>query len=381
MAELLSLVMGFRDRDLERVERCLDSLARQTFRSFDLTLVDYGSASDTSQELAELASRYPFCRVLYTETRGWPWNRSRALNIGGRRARAPFLMTSDVDMIFPERFLAAVADELREDRVVYCYPYQLPRRFSDWKDPERHARTLTPLGKSAFGGCCVLYTELFGTLRGFDEYYCYWGVEDRDLNARLIHEGVAEIWLNDVSGAPPLFHQWHPASNHKTVGFLPFGFWGRAESHFLSRRGVAMRNELDWGRVETEESRPALAFLDFEEARIRRGSELAILEGNPYDNRFLSQVLRTFWDLPPGHALAVSGASVPRERRSLDELIRVANGLLRRSRLGAEIGYRTNVVHSYLAELVHQPAAGTTPVADYYLDFPAGDGIDLLVRA
>jgi hypothetical protein len=290
-------------------------------------------------------------------------------------------MTSDVDMVFSRAFLAALAAELREDRVVYCFPHQLPTGFTDWTDPDRHASTLEAAGKSAFGGCCALSRELFHRLRGFDEFYRYWGVEDRDLNARLAAEGVEEAWLNDVTGAPPLFHQWHPASDHKTTGFLPPGFWGRAETRFLSRRGETVRNGPDWGRVETAASRPALAFLDLDAGRLRDRHDLVRLRGNPYDHRFLSQVLRTFWDLPSGHALAVSGAALPRASRPVDGLLRVVNALLRRTPLGAEVGYRTNRVHGFLAELVHGAETAPGPVADYYLGFPAEDGIDLLVRA
>lgn len=381
MAERLSLVLGFRDRDLERVERCLDSLAAQTFRAFDLTLVDYGSAPATARALSELACRYPFCRVLYTETRGWPWNRSQALNAGARAAEGAFLVTTDVDLVFAAGFLEALAAELRADRVVYSSRRDLPDGFNDWSRLEELASGLPSVGRSAYGNCCALPREVFCRLRGFDELYRYWGVEDRDLHHRLLAEGLEEVWLDELPGAPPLFHQWHPASDHKTTGFLPPGFWGRAETHFLSRRGETVRNGPDWGRVETAESRPALAFLDLDAGRLRDRPDLVRLRGNPYDHRFLSRVLRTFWDLPSGHALAAAGAALPRASRPVDGLLRVVNALLRRTPLGAEVGYRTNRVHGFLAELVHGAETAPGPVADYYLGFPAEDGIDLLVRA
>lgn len=209
MTELLSVVIAFRDRDLERAERCLSSLAAQSFEGFELILVDYGSAQGTASALRSLVARLGFCRLIYSDTLGQPWNRSRALNIGVRRSTAAFVMTSDIDMIFSGGFLAALAERLHNDRVVYCSPRLLPEGFEAWNDVERFEPELRPAGKSA----------------------------------------------------------------------------------------------------------------------------------------------------------------------------RAGNGCLRRSPLRAELGNRTNLVHAYLAELTHDDPERPGPVADYYLEFPSGEGIDLLVRA
>jgi hypothetical protein len=57
MPSAVSFVIGYRYRDLLRVVRCLDSLACQTFRDFDLTLLEYGSVSETPRAMA--AFDYP----------------------------------------------------------------------------------------------------------------------------------------------------------------------------------------------------------------------------------------------------------------------------------------------------------------------------------
>src|SRR5688572_10716527 len=106
----LSIVFGFRDRDVQRVERCLASLAQQTFTDFEVLFVDYGSQRQTAQAVQKVVEQHTFARYIYTETRGYPWNRSHALNIGGKQAQGEYLLTNDVDMMFLPNFLEVMLD-------------------------------------------------------------------------------------------------------------------------------------------------------------------------------------------------------------------------------------------------------------------------------
>ena len=81
MAEI-SIVFGYRNRDIARVKRCMDSLKNQTFSDFEVIFIDYGSDESFVRQVRPLIGRYAFAHYYYLYTAGYPWNRSHALNVG-----------------------------------------------------------------------------------------------------------------------------------------------------------------------------------------------------------------------------------------------------------------------------------------------------------
>ena len=372
---LLTVVYGFRDRDLDRVRRSLDSLARQTFPDFRVVFVDYGGAAENASEARRLVEGYGFCDYFYSDARGLPWNRAHALNTGARQAESDYVMTTDVDMIFPPEFLGTAMEEASPERVLYCSCRLLPRGFSDWDRVDGNGAGGRQAGRSARGGCQVIAAEVFRRLRGFDEYYRYWGIEDRDFHSRLTRAGLQEVWLDQRA---TIYHQWHPPIDWETAGFMPDGLWPRMQAYFYRSRDRLVRNSDRWGRVLTPEDRPVFGFLDFDGRRLRTDDRLKSFDGRYDSGREAGRLVGAFWELPPGHGLAVPGASFPGRRRWTDGLLRGANSVLRCAGSPTRLGYPPNVVHSFMAELSETDG---DRLADLYLDFPADGGVSLLVRA
>ena len=78
---------------IQYVERCLDSLKRQTFSEFDVIFVDNGSV-DGSRELTE--EKYPWVRVIaLAENTGF----CKAVNIGIEATQTPCV---DLIPMFPQ---------------------------------------------------------------------------------------------------------------------------------------------------------------------------------------------------------------------------------------------------------------------------------------
>jgi hypothetical protein len=119
-------------------------------------------------------------------------------------------------------------------------------------------------------------------------------------------------------------------------------------------------------------------FLDFESRSLLEDDRLERFDPRCDSGREAGKLVSAFWELPPGHALAVAGASFPGRRGWADGLLRLANGALRRAGTSTRIGYPPNVVHSFVAELAESAA---DQLGDLYLDFPANGGVSLLVRA
>lgn len=279
----LSLVFGFKNRDSQRVRRCLDSLVNQDLDQFDVIFVDYGSDPSCRAAVEPLVRSYRFAHYVYCETRGWPWNRAHALNIGIRLSRAEFVMTSDIDMIFSEFSLKKMIDGYDGKSTLHAGCYYLPKDFGDWDALSANKTKWKRTNKDGLG-LMLLPREIYIRLGGYDEYYRFWGREDQDLEQRLNKLGFETHFL-DLEEFP-LFHQWHPIQNNTTFAFMPESYWIRAQFHFGKHLGVEKRNEPGgMGRLVEKKERPALLFLDREiEPRLKLcpGKDLEITLANQF---------------------------------------------------------------------------------------------------
>ena len=76
---------------MQYVERCLDSLERQTFSDFDVIFVDNGSV-DGSRELTE--EKYPWVKVIaLAENTGF----CKAVNLGIEATQTPYVVLLNND--------------------------------------------------------------------------------------------------------------------------------------------------------------------------------------------------------------------------------------------------------------------------------------------
>lgn len=371
MAYKLSVVLGYRDRDVERVERSLASLAAQCFHDFEVLLVDYGSQPATSRAVQHVVDQYDVCRYVFTDTRGWPWNRAQALNIAGRRAESDYIITTDVDMIYPPDFLEVFAAHADPGKELHIFPHLLPKNFADWDNVIHYRNRLPTMNRNAKGIQCIA-TEVYHHVRGYDEFYRFYGTEDRDIHQRLNKLGLEEVWVNDDTC---LFHQWHPRNDYVTAQFMPEGYWSRALNHLLGQQDQLIRNDETWGSIYAAIQRPAFQFLDLESMQLKEQSALHHFDAPPNSNQSLAQLASQFRDLPSGHAFAVHHAFYPVRNPWADRLIRYGNRLL--SRANTPIDYSINRLHGFVVELID---LNPQLVADYFLGFPALDGISLLVR-
>lgn len=251
-----SFVFGFRNRDIVRVKRCFDSLAAQRVRNFNVLFTDYGSDNNVSSEVSALCMNYSFVRYVKNETSGLPWNRSHALNTGVRLAQTEYIIFGDVDMIYSSEFTATIENEAKPEVNLYGENYQLTETFNEWDALNHYDTTKLELfGSAGKGGVHIVSKSALDAVGGYDEYYCYWGVEDRDLHWRLTQFGLAEKWITNQA---PVFHQWHPlTSDFYTSGF-PLQWWEDVNVYFETNKGRIQRNEHGWGKIYTAEDRPSI---------------------------------------------------------------------------------------------------------------------------
>ena len=198
-----SVVIGFRNREISRIEFVLEALSKQTFKDFELVFVDYGSDAEIQKEAEQLVSSYDFAKYLYSDTRGWFWNRSHALNTGIRQAAGDVVVISDIDLIFPLDFLESV-NELSFKNTFYTFNCHYLSANTDYSNV-----TEKDLEKSVINyvGLCAIAKDDLTSIDCFDEYYLNWGGEDDDLYVRLENSGCKKQQMKVDKF--PVLHQWH----------------------------------------------------------------------------------------------------------------------------------------------------------------------------
>lgn len=323
----LTIVFGYRNREVERVKRCLDSLKTQSEKNFDVIFIDYGSDFHQANQIKKLTDSYSFCSYLYNDTRGMPWNRAHALNSGIRISEGEYTMTSDIDLIYSKNFIQNILANIGERVELHANAYALPKGFKEWdslyKKPQLNfsSRNLTALGLVQ-----IVKTDVLKEVGGFDEYYRIWGAEDEDLNQRLKIKGLVTKWL-DLKDTP-VFHQWHLSSGFRAKRNIPNGWQKNLNVYLRDNIGTVVRNlNRSWGKMLTANSRKVFAYL-----RSSNFSKDLVFDGIPIFQA-VNEIHKAFLELSSGESLKIAffDSRLPDLKKSyLYKLITKFNGLSNR---------------------------------------------------
>ncbi len=204
---MLTLIYPYRNRDLERLKNSLDSLGKQTDSDFKVFFVDYGSQGERAQAAKKLCNNYNFVSYRYFKSQFQPWNKSRALNNVIKVLDTGFCFVADVDMIFHPQFVEkALKLQVKNKTIYFKVGFLKPdeteksMNFSDHKNYRLSNHEAT--------GLSMFPLNILKKLRGFDEFYHFWGAEDTDMHVRLKNAGYeVEFYDEEVL----LLHQWHPS--------------------------------------------------------------------------------------------------------------------------------------------------------------------------
>lgn len=266
----ISVILGYKDRDVVRVKRCLDSFKNQVYKDFEVVFIDYGSGISYQNLAKTLVKQYNFCKYIYNNTQGMPWNRSHALNTGVKLSKGEYLLFGDIDIIYSENFLEELIKNNEENAHTYNTMYLLPENFTEWGFLKQKPNNFTDTGISAKGPAHFIKKEYIEKIGGYDEFYCFWGVEDRDLHNRLEILGLKTKWSDKTR--TPMYHQWHPMVSNTHKGFFPEKWWDDMNIYYALNINSTERNNDEWGKLYTEENRPLLRN-DLTEKEIKFQSE------------------------------------------------------------------------------------------------------------
>lgn len=88
------------------IKKCLDSLVKQTYKSFEIIVVDDGSTDNT----LDVLSKYKKCQLLKQNHTG----PGEARNLGAKKAKGEILVFVDADMTFDKNFLSKLVEPIKK---------------------------------------------------------------------------------------------------------------------------------------------------------------------------------------------------------------------------------------------------------------------------
>ena len=116
---LITILYPYRNRDLERIKRSLDSLVVQTDQRFKVLFLDYGSSPKQASQVEQLIISYSFADYIYTYATLQPWSRAKALNVGLQIIATDFVFTADIDMIFSPHLVSTLYEIKHIQKAIY----------------------------------------------------------------------------------------------------------------------------------------------------------------------------------------------------------------------------------------------------------------------
>ncbi len=187
---LVTVVLAVRD-DGPRLRQVVDAVQAQSFASWELVVVDSGSADDTSAVLAGIAAFEPRV-VAVTVPRGEQGSLARARNAGLEKARGKYVAFADVRHTWDPDFLGAMLGHLESEGTGLAYAaMRLSEPDGEWYlavDGGRdHLLALDHVDLASL----VARRDLLTQVGGFDE--SLGGAESLDLLLKLSEESQLQL--------------------------------------------------------------------------------------------------------------------------------------------------------------------------------------------
>ncbi|MGM0932647.1 MAG: glycosyltransferase family 2 protein [Bacteroidota bacterium] len=253
---MISIIYPYRNRDLLRLKNSLDSLQQQSEINFEVWFVNYGSDKKVSLLAENLVSKYHFARYKFLPAQYQPWNKCRALNSVIKELKSDFCFVADVDMIFHSGFVKKATQLQAKNKTIYFQVGFLRpddqvknKNFEDFKDYRKSTSEAT--------GLTMFPVNVLKELRGFDEFYHFWGAEDTDMHVRIKNAGYqVEFYDEKIL----LMHQWHSSYRSQETKKLTkelqlCGIVQLNHQHlkFAEKNKITRVNPETWGDVPSEE--------------------------------------------------------------------------------------------------------------------------------
>lgn len=266
---MITIIYPYRNREIKRIQRSVDSLAQQSKQNFKVAFIDYGSDEKLAQEVENLLKGYDFVTYHYLPVKDQPWNKCKALNYVIKRTDSDYCFVADVDMIFHPQFTTVLEQHLNPNKAIYFQVGFLSEQETK-KDKLFESYEINFKTNKEATGMTLFPVSYLKDINGFDEFFHFWGAEDTDIHNRLKNAGCqVEYYDEEIL----MLHQWHPnyrKRETKTLNIEPqlSGIVEINHQHLLHnlKTTTTKVNPKDWGNimsrtaVEELQSFPAMPF-------------------------------------------------------------------------------------------------------------------------
>ncbi|WGF92740.1 glycosyltransferase family 2 protein [Aequorivita marisscotiae] len=252
----LSIIYPYRNRDILRVQKSLKSLQSQTNKNFEVYFVNYGSDAIYTNQIESLLKNFEFVKYSYLYTLFQPWNKSKAINSVLKNLETGCFFVADIDMIFHSTFIEKA---LRLSKTNEAWYFQVgflgegesktSKKFEDYNIKFKSNKGAT--------GLTLCPVKAAKRIRGFDEFYHFWGGEDTDFHIRLKNSGCIVKYFDEEL---LMLHQWHEiyrnresanlTANLQISGIVQFNHYYLEQT---ARDKKAVVNNDVWGETQSKE--------------------------------------------------------------------------------------------------------------------------------
>ena len=125
MKNKVTIIITIRNRDVSRIENQVNSI-RKYGANPTIHIIDYGS-DEVFKNQYEVISNKLGIQYTHMFAEGLPWNKCRAINYGVKNATTPFIVTSDVDMIYTSNPFQWCIDNYEEKTIYHIPTFWLPK--------------------------------------------------------------------------------------------------------------------------------------------------------------------------------------------------------------------------------------------------------------
>ncbi len=248
--ENITVIIGVKDRFDNRIINALESIRYQDYPTdlINITIVDYDSKEELIPKFKNLCKKY---NAKYIRINNQPvWNRGHCQNIGIKRAKTKYVLTSDTDIIFEKNYIRESINELKKNpnQIILGFCFFLPDTPIEKFDFKKfkHLANKPKKNQGLAKGISLTLTYFHHKINGYDEQFKMGGWEDLDLIKRLVINGLNIKGLKDKTY---FLHQWHP--RHEEAKKIK-GYKEQIERNwqYLMINHSIIRNKNGWGEIE-----------------------------------------------------------------------------------------------------------------------------------
>ncbi len=197
----------------DKISLCLDSIKNQTYKKYEIIVVNDGSKDKVSEVLTKYQQKFSTrFKIINQENQGSNFAR----NNGSKFARGDYLLFCDADIVLRDDFLETMLSALKSSGRSYAYSSHKFgfKNFNLWKFDEAKLKQMPYIHTTS-----LIKKDDFP---GFDENIKR--LQDWDLWLTMLENGKKGIWIDEYlfqveSGGT--MSSWMPSFVYKIFPFLP----------------------------------------------------------------------------------------------------------------------------------------------------------------